>query len=94
MESLTPYLFLSLSILFLYGVYRRLTRISLDDIPGPEPESFWLGVLYLTMLVVFNIYSRFTQEAWGDCSEAWWGRSTSLGRMSMVALHALRDHWA
>jgi hypothetical protein len=26
-----------------YTLYRRWTRISISDIPGPEPESFLLG---------------------------------------------------
>ena len=29
----------------LYQLYRKLTRISVADIPGPEPESFILGKL-------------------------------------------------
>ncbi|THH31652.1 hypothetical protein EUX98_g2557 [Antrodiella citrinella] len=29
--------------LILYIVYKRLTRLSLNDIPGPAPESVWLG---------------------------------------------------
>ena len=26
-----------------YRAYRRYTRISLTDVPGPEPESFIMG---------------------------------------------------
>lgn len=34
------------SALFLaYNVYKRATRISIDNVPGPEPDSFWLGNL-------------------------------------------------
>ncbi|KAJ7128780.1 cytochrome P450 [Mycena crocata] len=37
---------LSLSIvLTLYTIYRRWTRISIADVPGPEPESWLLGCL-------------------------------------------------
>lgn len=35
--------YLILGVLALYLLYKRATRITLDDIPGPEPESFWLG---------------------------------------------------
>ncbi|KAJ7651145.1 cytochrome P450 [Roridomyces roridus] len=38
-------LLLSAALLALYNVYRRWTRISLADIPGPEPSSFLLGCL-------------------------------------------------
>ena len=29
-----------------YAAYRRYTRISLDDVPGPESPSFLYGTLY------------------------------------------------
>ncbi|KAJ3761819.1 cytochrome P450 [Lentinula raphanica] len=32
-------------IALVYFLYRRYTRISISHIPGPEPESFWLGNL-------------------------------------------------
>ncbi|KAJ3772964.1 cytochrome P450 [Lentinula raphanica] len=33
------------AIALVYFLYRRYTRISIFHIPGPEPESFWLGNL-------------------------------------------------
>ncbi|EAU91561.1 hypothetical protein CC1G_02050 [Coprinopsis cinerea okayama7 len=34
------------SVVYLfYKLYRRVTRISIAHVPGPEPESFWLGNL-------------------------------------------------
>ncbi|KAI0785740.1 cytochrome P450 [Abortiporus biennis] len=42
MDSVTP-VFAALALLVLYVLYRRYSRISLSDIPGPAPESFWLG---------------------------------------------------
>jgi hypothetical protein len=32
-----------LIILVVHIIYRRLTRISIADVPGPTPESFILG---------------------------------------------------
>lgn len=33
------------TILVVFEAYRRLTRISIAKVPGPEPESFLLGLL-------------------------------------------------
>ena len=30
----------------LYSIYRLLTRPSISDIPGPESQSFWLGMSF------------------------------------------------
>jgi len=38
----------------LYQLYRKLTRISVADIPGPEPESFVLGKLSLLMAPILD----------------------------------------
>jgi hypothetical protein len=38
--------FVALAIL--YGVYRRYSRISLADVPGPESASFMMGVSSLS----------------------------------------------
>lgn len=32
------------AVVIVYWVYRRYTRISLADIPGPEPASFLMGI--------------------------------------------------
>ena len=42
MDSITALLALFV-FLFLYSIYRRFTRVSLADIPGPPAESFLLG---------------------------------------------------
>ena len=34
----------SIAIIVVYRVYRRCTRISLADIPGPDPASFIMGL--------------------------------------------------
>jgi hypothetical protein len=47
MEPLLRSLFGVSIVCALYLIYHRWTRISLADIPGPEPESFLLG-RYLT----------------------------------------------
>lgn len=41
-----------LCAIVLYILYKRATRISLADIPGPEPESFFLGEYHLAALYV------------------------------------------
>lgn len=33
----------SIGALLMRWVYLRFTAISIADIPGPDPESFWLG---------------------------------------------------
>ncbi|KAJ7691727.1 cytochrome P450 [Mycena rosella] len=43
MESLPPSIFAVPLILIVYTIYRQWTRISVADVPGPEPESFLLG---------------------------------------------------
>jgi hypothetical protein len=35
---------LGLLIILVYSIYRRLSRISVADVPGPSPESFILGM--------------------------------------------------
>lgn len=35
----------STAVLLLYKLYKRISRISIAYVPGPEPESFWLGNL-------------------------------------------------
>jgi hypothetical protein len=44
MGSLLQFAFSALVALTVYTVYRRWARISVADIPGPEPESFLLGM--------------------------------------------------
>jgi len=44
MEHVQPTLFLGLlTVLAIVRLYRWLTRISIANVPGPEPESFLLG---------------------------------------------------
>ncbi|KAJ7691720.1 cytochrome P450 [Mycena rosella] len=43
MESFPQSIFAVLLILTVYTIYRQWTRISVADVPGPEPESFLLG---------------------------------------------------
>jgi hypothetical protein len=38
----------------IYQLYRKLTRISVADIPGPEPESFILGKLFLLLAPILD----------------------------------------
>lgn len=38
--------FVALAIV--YGAYRRHSRISLADVPGPEPASFMMGMSSLS----------------------------------------------
>ncbi|KAJ7791744.1 cytochrome P450 [Mycena leptocephala] len=47
MESLSQSMLVPFLVftVVLYNIYRRWTRISISDIPGPEPESFLLGNL-------------------------------------------------
>jgi hypothetical protein len=39
-SMLVPFLLFTVAV---YSIYRWWTRISISDIPGPEPESFLLG---------------------------------------------------
>ena len=41
----TPLYALVTLILAAYVIYRRLNRVSIADIPGPEPESWLMGML-------------------------------------------------
>ena len=50
------YILLSL-ILASYLIYRWSNRASIADIPGPEPESWWLGVYGQTGLY-FRVHDR------------------------------------
>ncbi|KAJ7691702.1 cytochrome P450 [Mycena rosella] len=45
MESFPQSIFAVPLILIVYTIYRQWTRISVADVPGPEPESFLLGCL-------------------------------------------------
>ncbi|KAJ7278476.1 cytochrome P450 [Mycena rebaudengoi] len=45
MEPLLQPILASFVLFALYLIYRRWTRISIADVPGPEPESFLLGSL-------------------------------------------------
>ncbi|KAJ6616300.1 cytochrome P450 [Mycena sp. CBHHK59/15] len=45
MEPLLQSVFAFSVVLTLYTIHRRWTRISIADIPGPEPESFLLGCM-------------------------------------------------
>ncbi|KAJ6595685.1 cytochrome P450 [Mycena vulgaris] len=45
MEPLPQSICVLAAVLTVYTFYRRWTRISVTDIPGPEPESFLLGCL-------------------------------------------------
>ena len=39
--------FCLLALIFFYlKIYRRRTRVSIADIPGPKPESFILGMTH------------------------------------------------
>jgi hypothetical protein len=39
-------------LLIIYRVYRRYTRISLADVPGPESASFIMGIRISLLLVL------------------------------------------
>ncbi|KAH8103445.1 cytochrome P450 [Cristinia sonorae] len=53
-------------IVVLYLVYKRITRISLDDIPGPKADSFWLGnVGKLYRSVVGTVDFKWQEEFGG-----------------------------
>ncbi|THH29033.1 hypothetical protein EUX98_g5156 [Antrodiella citrinella] len=43
MTSLTNFAVLSACVAVVYLLYKRFNRITLNDIPGPKSESFWLG---------------------------------------------------
>ena len=43
MDTIVSLLFLTLLCL-LYAAFRAQKKASLADVPGPRPESFWLGM--------------------------------------------------
>lgn len=42
-------LYIGLTVLALYGLYRKLSGLTLKDIRGPKPESFITGTLIRTL---------------------------------------------
>ncbi|KAJ7923520.1 cytochrome P450 [Mycena leptocephala] len=57
----------------LYNIYRRWTRISISDIPGPEPESFLLGNL-----------PEFFQSQAGEAEFKWQARFGHVLRLNGI----------
>ena len=53
MAFASPFVAVAL-LAILYQLYRKLTRTSVSDIPGPEPESFVLGKLFLLMAPILH----------------------------------------
>lgn len=43
----------------LYRLYQKLTRISISDIPGPEPESFVLGKFFFLWLPSLILKTKY-----------------------------------
>jgi len=59
MEHIQSILVLGLlTVLAIVKLYRRLTRISIANVPGPEPELFLLGEANSTMLVLNLVRSN------------------------------------
>lgn len=54
MDPLIYGLVFAISTWVVYSTYRRYTRISLADIPGPKSDSFWLGTPYYTPIYIYN----------------------------------------
>ncbi|KAJ6535340.1 cytochrome P450 [Mycena vulgaris] len=75
MESLSPSMLAPLLVftLVLYSIYRRWTRISISDIPGPEPESFLLGNL-----------PEFFQSQAGEAEFKWQARFGHVLRLKGI----------
>lgn len=58
------------AILLVYTAYRRLTRISISEVQGPEPETFLLGLsmvcISLKELIFRRQYARTpSKSGWG-----------------------------
>ncbi|THH17599.1 hypothetical protein EUX98_g9099 [Antrodiella citrinella] len=49
----------------IYLLYSRATKLSLNDIPGPEPESFWLGSLGRLTRGLVGVVDAAWQEKFG-----------------------------
>jgi hypothetical protein len=75
-------LYASLAIVSLsvvYVVYRRYSRISISDIPGPKPSSFWLGkhrlfFITLRLFVHSNLIGNIpelTLSEFGEIESQW-----------------------
>lgn len=65
-SMLVPFLVL---IVVLHSIYRRWTRISISDIPGPEPESFLLGRAICQSIRTFSL-NALEQETSQNSSRA------------------------
>ncbi|EKM53348.1 uncharacterized protein PHACADRAFT_124964 [Phanerochaete carnosa HHB-10118-sp] len=63
----------------LWFLRRRLTKISLSDVPGPKPESFWLGNLKHLYLQQVGEGDFELQEQYGGIARV----HTSLGGKSL-----------
>ncbi|KAJ6571321.1 cytochrome P450 [Mycena capillaripes] len=75
MESLSQSVLVPFLVctLVLYSIYRRWTRISISDIPGPEPESFLLGNL-----------PEFFQSQAGEAEFKWQARFGHVFRLKGI----------
>ncbi|KAJ7340782.1 cytochrome P450 [Mycena albidolilacea] len=67
---LVPFLLFTLAV---YSIYRCWTRISISDIPGPEPESFLLGNL-----------PEFFQSQAGEAEFKWQARFGHVLRLNGI----------
>lgn len=56
----------SSAVLLGYGLYKRSKRISIDNVPGPDPESFWLGNLCELFQSQAGVPDFKYQELYGD----------------------------
>lgn len=50
-----------IATILLYTLYKRLTRLSIADIPGPERHSFWTGK-HFHRFIVRQLVSSVIQE--------------------------------
>ena len=67
-----------------YAVYRRYTRISLDDIPGPENPSFLHGTLNSTFALIL---------AYVNITGLWGGRVGHLPSWQEAEAGELEKHF-
>ncbi|EKM53350.1 uncharacterized protein PHACADRAFT_259662 [Phanerochaete carnosa HHB-10118-sp] len=68
-----------LVVALLWSLRRRLTKISMSDVPGPKPESFWLGNLRHLFLQQAGEGDFELQEQYGGIARV----HTSLGGESL-----------
>jgi hypothetical protein len=77
-----------------YAVYRRYSRISLDDVPGPENPSFLHGALHPNSQL-FAFDSIYTWGTWGVAGHQTFLQDAEAGELEKHYLNTYGSvvHW-